>query len=255
MALITFYRMSDCFQNTPSGAAVTKPRPAWFDKRACFLNFVDVFGTKNVFVVADGVGQETAAWLATIVPDCQIVRTEYKSGAFSFLHAARMATRFPDDTKIALVEDDYVWTHDAKACLSEALDIAAYATPYDAGDKYVDAGTVGPDGCIGNPLISGRSEATRVYLTKSCHWKETNSTTMTFAAKAGTIRADLDVYNAFCGTGFPFDFAMFRHLLTTKGRTLVSPIPSRATHCEAAYLAPLVDWGAIARLHTPAGNA
>ena len=122
-----------------------------------------------------------------------------------------MAAGLSKEPKVLLLEDDYVWMPDAQKCIVEALDIADYATPYDAGDKYIDAGTVGPTGTVGNPLIKGKSEVTRVYLTNSSHWKETNSTTCTFAAKAGTIKDDLNIYLAFCNQGFPHDFAMFRH--------------------------------------------
>ena len=243
--LVSFYRISDVFQKDPAGKQVIKPRPAWFDKRKCFLNFLSVFGTSNLIVIADGVGQQTMDWLLTLVPENQIRQTDYLSGAFSFLHAAHMAAELPQITQVALIEDDYIWTPDAKKCIIEALDIADYATPYDAGDKYIDAGSVGPTGTIGNPLIQGKSEVTRVYLTDSTHWKETNSTTCTFAATAGMIKDDLTVYNAFSSSGFPMDYAMFRHLVTQKGRRLVSPIPSKATHCESAYLSPLIDWEAV----------
>lgn len=243
--LVSFYRISDVFQKDPTGQHVTKPRPEWFDKRKCFLNFLSVFGTSNLCVIADGIGQQTMDWLLTLVPENQIRQTDYLSGAFSFLHAAHMAAELPERTKVLLAEDDYVWTSDAKKCIIEALDIADYATPYDAGDKYIDAGTIGPTGTIGNPLIQGKSEVTRVYLTESSHWKETNSTTCTFAATAGTINDDLHIYNAFSQNGFPHDFAMFRHLIIHKGRGLVSPIPSKATHCESAYLSPLIDWESV----------
>lgn len=243
--LVSFYRISDVFQKNPAGQAVSKPRPAWFDKRKCFLNYLSVFGTSNLYVIADGVGQQTLDWLVTLIPEDQIRQTDYLSGAFSFLHAAHMAAELSKETKVLLSEDDYVWTPDAKKCIIEALDIADYATAYDAGDKYIDAGTVGPTGTVGNPLIQGKSEITRVYLTENSHWKETNSTTMTWAATAGIIKEDLNVYHAFCKNAFPHDFAMFRHLITQKGRRLVSPIPSKATHCESAYLSPLIDWETV----------
>lgn len=240
--LVCFYRISDNAQNAPSGEAVSKVRPAWFNKRACFSNFVSNFGVDKLFVVADSCSDTTLSYLRRYVPNSRVICTSYKSGAYSFLHAARLASMYPDETKILLCEDDYVWLPDSKECIIQGLDIADYVTPYDASDKYVNAGTIGANGCVGNPLIQDRSETTRVFLTETCHWKETNSTTMTWAATAKTIKKDLNVYNAFCNQGFPHDYAMFRHLITQGGRRLVSPIPSKATHCELAYLSPLIDW-------------
>lgn len=244
--LICFYRISDCFQKTPSGGHFNKKRPDWFSKRRSFINFLTVFGAKNLFVIADGVGQETKNWLESKISSSQITYTSYQSGALSFLHAARMACKLPVNTKVLLSEDDYLWTSDCKSCLMEALDIADYATGYDANDKYVNGGAVNAIGCIGNPLISDCSEETRLYLTNSCHWKTTNSTTMTWATKAGIIKEDYPVYEQFCSSGFPEDFYLFRYLITQRKRKLISAVPAKTTHCETAYLAPLVAWEVIA---------
>jgi hypothetical protein len=54
---------------------------------------------------------------------------------------------------------------------------ASFVALYDHPDKYLDPSKGG------NPYCEGGAEDTRVYLTTSCHWKITNSTTMTFAAK------------------------------------------------------------------------
>lgn len=246
--LVCYYRISDAFQAGPAGNAAHKARPTWFDKRACLLNFMRVFGAENLFLIADCVGDATRAWLESLVPAGRVSYTSYRSGAFSFLHAARMAAQQAPDTKVYLVEDDYVHTQDAPACLAAALDVADYATGYDHPDKYCDAGTVSGTGCVGNPLISDRSEATRVYVTPACHVKLTNSTTCTFATTAGTVRTDYQLYEAFCQSGYPHDYALFRTLIERVGRKLVSTLPAKATHCESAYLAPLVDWAACTSL-------
>lgn len=240
--LVCFYRISDCFQKTPTGGDFNKQRPHWFSKRRCFMNFLSVFGAKNLFVIADGVGQDTKKWLESKISSSQITYTNYRSGAFSFLHAARMAMQLPAQTKVYLVEDDYVATPDCKTCLIEGLNVSDYVTGYDALDKYVNGGMVNAIGCIGNPLITDCSEETRLYLTDSCHWKRTNSTTCTFASKAGIIKEDYPVYEQFCSGGFPLDFAMSRHLITQRNRKLISAVPAKTTHCESAYLAPLIDW-------------
>lgn len=238
--LVCFYRISDCFQDSSTGAAVFKARPGGFDKRKCLLNFLSVFGEDHVVIIADQVGKQTLEWLHTLVPDNRIVTTTYKSGAFSFLHAARLAAKLPGEVCVYLCEDDYLHTADARTCLLEGLSIGDYVTTYDHPDKYVDSGTVDGAGCRGNPLVANRSECTRVYRTQSVHWKETNSTTMTFAARARTIQKDLDVYVTFCRTGYPYDYAMFRHLVPP--RKLVSSLPGKSTHCESVNMSPMVDW-------------
>ena len=246
-SLYCFYRISDNAQKSSAGDAFNKIRPDWFDKKQCFSNFIRVFGTENLFVIADCIGPDTAAFLESHLPPQRISRTDYKSGAFSFLHAARLASGLPDETKIYMVEDDYVHTDDSRLCLIEALDISDYATAYDHPDKYVDANTINRTKCVGNPLISENSESTRLYLTKSCHHKSTNSTTMSFAVKAGTIKQDFDVYQKYCEDGFPRDFHMWMDLTTKRRRRLISTVPAKATHVETAYLSPLVNWEIVLR--------
>lgn len=246
--LVCFYRISDCSQTNAAGGSFNKQRPEWFDKRRCFLNFLSVFGPTHLFVIADCVSDDTRKWLESKVSPSQISYTKHRSGAFSFLHAARMAASLPDNTKVYFSEDDYLHAEDCKQCLVEALDISDYATGYDAGDKYINAGTVGEDGCVGNPLITGDSEVTRLYLTKFCHWKETNSTTMTFSAKAGMIKKDYPIYEKYCSSGYPRDFNMWLEILSIPNRKLISAVPAKATHCETAYLAPILDWQAIAMI-------
>ena len=82
-----------------------------------------------------------------------------------------------------------------------------------------------------NPLVRDGGEATKVILTRSTHWKYTNSTTMTFAARAGTLKQDYEILRQHCETDIPLDFRMFI-ALRQRGRKLITPIPGRATHCD-----------------------
>ena len=89
-------------------------------------------------------------------------------------------------------------------------------------------------------------ESTRVLLTRSTHWKLTNSTTMTFATRVKTLAADKPVWWWHTRRAHPEDFRIFRHLtrrrFTGPRRRLVSPIRGYSTHAEVAWLTPLVDW-------------
>ena len=240
--IVSFYRISDSSQNSIDGRPCQKDRPKWFSKRACFKNFVKIFGASHLYVIADNCGSETLDFLQQFVAGSHIIRTSYSSGAYSFLHAARLASDLPTNTLVYLSEDDWPVTQNAPNVIREGLRLADMVSLGDYPDKYVDSGTVTADGTVGNPLISGQSEITRVYLSKTCHFKLTNSACMSFACRAGLIKKDLPIYEKYCNTGYPYDFAMYRELLTTHHRRLLSPIPGCATHAEIPYLTPLVDW-------------
>ena len=81
----------------------------------------------------------------------------------------------------------------------------------------------------GNPYCEGGAEDTRVYLTDSCHWKITNSTTMTFAAKVSTLKRTEETLRKWTSESHPNDFQMFLDLRAQK-ELLVTPIPGLATH-------------------------
>jgi len=132
--------------------------------------------------------------------------------------------------------------------LEEGLDIADYVTLYDHPDKYINASDSGP-----NPFIQEGGEKCRVLLTKSTYWKTTNSTTMTFACKAKTITEYAPIWQRFGIRDFEaFNFLQRhpRNLLNFlqqrfsrhPQRRLISSIPAAATHCELAWLAPLIAW-------------
>jgi hypothetical protein len=96
----------------------------------------------------------------------------------------------------------------------------------------------------GNPYCEGGAEDTRVYLTDSCHWKITNSTTMTFASKVSTLKRVEPILRKWTSETHPNDFQMFMEL-RNQGELLVTPIPGYATHGETAWLSPLTDWSKI----------
>lgn len=189
-------------------------------KRQCFLNFIEVFGTDAVTVVADNTRPETLAFLRGFVAD---VHTTQLGNSASFRYALDLALRLNNEAVAYLLEDDYLHRADAPKFLLEGLQRADYVSLYDHPDKYMEPSP--------NPLVKNGGEPTRVILTASTHWKFTNSTTMTFAARVGTLRADADILRRHCQTPIPQDFFMFMELMK-KGRQLVTPIPGCATHCD-----------------------
>jgi hypothetical protein len=225
-----FLRFSD-----ETNGGKPKPRPEGFSKRACFENFLATFGSDGVHVIADRVKPETEAWLRSKGVD--VHATGFGNGGESFIHAIDLALGSASDESeaIYLVEDDYLHLPGSREILEEGLEFGDYATLYDHPDKYMD-------GPRANPLIRGRSEVTRLYRSRSVHWKLTNSTTLTFATRVACLRADYAAYRKFCGGVRSRDFAMFTQLrrrrLFSRGRTIASSVPGLSTHVHLPWISP-----------------
>lgn len=220
------YRISD--------GSYKKERHAHATKKVCLENFLSQFPKEDVIVFADNVKDETFEWLQSY--GFELRRTNGGSSAAGFRIVFEEALKLADDEIVYFVEDDYLHLPKSKEVLLEGLDRTDYVTLYDHVDKYIPA----RDG--GNPYIDENGgETTVVFLTKNSHWKLTNSTTMTFAAKVGTLRKDESVWRKYTVGTHPYDFQCFLEL-RENGRTLASPIPGLSTHCEPRWAAPLIDW-------------
>ena len=159
-------------------------------------------------------------------------------GAGTFNLALDEALKYNDDDIVYFIENDYIHKPDSAKIIREGFELgASFVALYDHPDKYLDPSKGG------NPYCVGGAEDTRVYLTDSCHWKITNSTTMTFAAKVSTLkRVETTLRKHTSGT-HPNDFQMFLEL-RQQGELLITPLPGYATHGETAWLSPLTNWRA-----------
>ncbi len=233
------YRISD------GGNVKTKLPVA--TKQNCLENCISVFGRENIRVFADNCRESTIQMLENMGLRFETISL---GNAMSWRHVADFAIRsFRPSEIVYLLEDDYLHKPGSARALTEALGIADYATLYDHPDKYIGAEQGGP-----NPYVVQGAEQSRVWLTPSCHWKQTNSTTMTFAAKVKTLSEDRDIWWEFTSRGFPNDFGAFQRLqglgswensLFGKNRVLISALPGLSTHAETAWLSPLSDWDQI----------
>lgn len=219
-------------------------KPKIVGKQECLLSFAKAFSPyiSEVHLVID------SGLKGTVTPAEEVfnewfngVTVHYKtcdSSTSSSLSALDVALQFEGHEIVYLAEDDYLYAEDSYQLFEEGLRVFDYVTLYDHPDKYMSAS---PNPYVTPNKFGAGAEQTRVYLTKSSHWKETNSTTMTFAARVQTLRADQFTLRKHCVGNLPHDFAMFLEL-GQAGRILGSPLPGRATHAESAFLAPLVDW-------------
>ncbi len=225
------YRISD--------AGYSKVKPSYINNENCLKNFVYIFGNRDLEVIADNCSKETLQMITKYVHPNRIQNVSIGHGAGTFNLALDYALTLPDDEIVYFVENDYLHKPGADRILKEGFGLkAALVSLYDHPDKYI-----GPE-YGGNPYCGGGAEDTRVYLTESTHWKITNSTTMTFAAKVSTLKRVEPILRQWTNGTHPNDFQMFLEL-REHNELLITPIPGYSTHGETAWLTPLIDWSKI----------
>ena len=224
------YRISD--------AGYNKVKPAYVNNEACLKNALEVFPWNEYdwSIIADNISEETNDMIQKHIPRNFIDYVSVGHGAGTFNLALDEALQLADDEIIYFLENDYLHKPGADKILKEGFNVGySYVALYDHPDKYIDGA---------NPLVEDGGEVTRVMISKSCHWKITNSTTMTFAAQVKTLKKDESILREYTSGSYPRDFEMFL-ALREKQHGLITPIPGYATHGETAWLSPLTDWSQI----------
>lgn len=224
-----------------SESGYNKVKPDYINNKNCFENAVKTFNKHSFLVICDNAKQETKDMIS-IWDNCDIHECSVGHGAGTFNIALDYALQsgFSDDEIVYFLENDYIHRNLSDLIIEEGFGIGAdYVTLYDHPDKYI------PANMGGNPLVdSDGGELTKVFLGKNSHWKLTNSTTMTFAAKVKTLREDESILRKWTNGTYPNDMQMFMELRSS-GRSLVSSIPGYSTHGETNWLSPLTDWSKI----------
>jgi hypothetical protein len=220
------YRISDTGYN--------KVKPSYIGNENCLRNATEMFNQAEWLVIADNTSSPTDEMILKY--QSNITKVNIGHGAGTFNLALDEALKLDDKEIVYFLENDYLHKPDSLKILLEGVNLGAnYVSLYDHPDKYIDGA---------NPFVEDGGEVTKVFLSESCHWKLTNSTTMTFASKVKTLREDESILRKWTDTTHPHDFQMFLDL-RDKGRTLITPLPGYSTHGETAWLTPLINWNDI----------
>lgn len=225
-----FYRISD--------AGYKKVKPDYISNENCLKNFTRVFTNyiDDIYITADNVSEETYNMICKYITANNIDRVSVGHGAGTFNLTLNNALSYDNDEIIYFVENDYLHETGSPEILLEGFTLGfPYVTLYDHPDKYMDP-SIG-----GNPFCQGGAENTRIYLTQNCHWKITNSTTMTFASKVKDLKKDEAIMRKWTSGTYPYDFKMFLEI-RNNNKYLISPIPGYSTHGETQWLTPLRKW-------------
>lgn len=210
----------------------------------CLENFISIFPVDQIIMIGDNITNETDLWLKNFNFHSYF-RTEL-GNCGSFWFGFNIALNFKPDTLIYFVENDYLHRHGSLEALFEGIRLADYVSLYDHPDKYEEGF---------NPLVQNGGENTKILLTESCHWKFTNSTTMTFASTVKTLSSDIFFFKNFTVGILPYkffllkflqakrvpnDYRIFRMLALFKKRKLVTPIPGYSSHGEKKFITPFL---------------
>ena len=227
------YRISDSGYN--------KVKPDYINNEKCLKNFCNIFFDHiyDIHIIADNCSEPTMNMIKKYIDPINIEKVSVGHGAGTFNLALDKALKWDDDEIVYFVENDYLHKPNSPNILKEGFGLeASFVSLYDHPDKYK-----GPEQG-GNPYCEGGAEDTRVYLTDSCHWKITNSTTMTFASKVSTLKRVEPILRKHTQNSYPDDFKIFLEL-RENNELLITPIPGYSTHGETAWLSPLTDWSKI----------
>jgi hypothetical protein len=181
-------------------------------KEYCLNNFLKEFNNSDnhIHIIADNVtDSQLINYLNELETTYDMIDIEHTSlnNAQSFKYVFNKAIQLDDDDMVYFVEDDYLHLPNSFNAIIEALTISDYVTLYDHPDKYINYNEGGD-----NPFIENGGEITRVVLTKTSHWKLTNSTTMTFASTVNTLKQDTHIWMKHLTTAHPNDFIAFLDL-------------------------------------------
>jgi len=222
-----------------SNTGYNKIKPEYINNENCLKNAVNVFKDADWSIIADNISSKTDDIIQKYKSKSHISYVSIGDGAGTFNLALDEALRYKDDEIIYFIENDYLHKPGSQQIIEEGIELgASFVSLYDHPDKYL------PPSQGGNPYCEEGAEDTRVYLTKSTHWKVTNSTTMTFATKVSTLKENEEILRRNTTGTHPNDFQMFIEL-RNNNQLLITPIPGYATHGETAWLTPLTDWSKI----------
>lgn len=224
-----------------------KPRPPYYSKLLAFQSFLLAWrrvesGRLIVAVNSPRLPAELAPLVEMYADDVRYI--ERPGNAECYKTVLSWSRELDDDSIVYHGEDDYLYHPDAFAELGaavERLPSVDYFTLYDHRDRYIRS----------DDMRLGRPEF--VSVAGNRHWRVVESTCMTYAARVGALKRDLTFHRLLSPRNLPHDRLLWR---LTQGiglfwwkfpkRTLVSPMPSLATHLDPDYLAPVVDWTALA---------
>ena len=219
-----------------SNNSKNKIRPSWFSKEKALINLLNTKDDNtHITVILDTASTDNPDnYFSYKYEKVKTVQLKGGTDAHSFINLLEYIDKLdniPDNAIVYLLEDDYIHVSGWTRIMREGfrLNVADYITLYDHPDKY--------DRTIYSNLPS------TLYVSDSCHWRSTPSTTNTYALLFSTLKKQKDIHAKFSdkNKGYTFDHDKFMYL-NSLGYKLISCIPGYSTHVETEYLSPFIKW-------------
>ena len=172
-----------------SPVSQNRQRFPWFSREACHNNLLGTVdkNSVNITFFLDTYFLSSGTHFIKNQTEYPVIEIKAgnEAGAFLKLIDYIASLSLDPETIIYIVEDDYLHRPDWVAILIEGFEIPeiSYVTLYDHNDKYFYS--------MYDQLKS------KLYHTKSCHWRVTPSTTNTYAMKFKTLLRDLDFHREY----------------------------------------------------------
>jgi hypothetical protein len=210
-----------------------KSRFDYFSRERCFENFTKTLGDAkaNVTLLLDTFHPMQGQHFVKEQKRFPVVEISEGTETGSFLkllgHVSNL--KLKPETIVYFLEDDYFHRPGWVDVLLEGFTLEAdYVTLYDHRDKYF------------LPCYEGLQS--KIAHTPSCHWRETPSTTNTYAMRFRTLLKHLETHLAYSqNRAITADHEKFC-ALARGGAKLISPMPGWSTHAEPRYASPCIDW-------------
>jgi len=192
----------------------------------CLKSFVDGFGDikPKIIFILDTCPPEYKELIERVVPfEKEFIEGNNLENLGSFRKQVEIACGLDD--YVLFQEDDYLYVPDVGEKLQKAVEKFDFVTPQDEYLYYFN-----------EPRHIGKYE---IKVIADHHFREVNSTTLTFACHSKLIKENKDIIYKH----EIWDFPMWQEI-RGKDYRIWCPIPTFATHL-ADNLAPCVDWGEV----------
>jgi len=209
--MLILYRVSPYLSSNPNPLGTDK----FYIIKTCFESFKKANNGSKVIVIADGFSEEGKK----LFEPYEVVEGNH-GNVETFHQQLNLVCNLPNEEKVFLVEDDYLWIEGAIAKLERALDELEIVSPYDHPGHYLEE--------------RFKYEPKRMVLIEDQTYRTCPSNTLTFATRAYIIKQNVEFIKSF---GIR-DHDLFQSL----GIDMWCSVPSLATHLVTGLLAPNRKW-------------